>query len=60
MKLLYVDYENVGSLGLDGIGMLSSSYNVYILYGSHHDTIKFEVVEQICQTKAKKIFCFRG
>ncbi len=56
MSSFYVDFENVGSLGMDGISLLTDADTVFIFYSNKADTMKMNVVAQIYQTSARIIF----
>jgi hypothetical protein len=56
MRIFYVDYENVQSLGLEGIEQLVASDKVYIFYSVHAETMKISVVRQILGCSAEVEF----
>lgn len=56
MASYYVDFENVGSLGMDGTSLLTAADTVYIFYSNKADTMKMDVVAQIYNTPAKIVF----
>ena len=53
MAIYFVDYENVGSAGVDGVDYLSDQDEIKIFYSNHADTLKYEQVKQLLSTKAK-------
>ncbi len=56
MSSYYVDFENVGSLGMDGLSLLTSKDTVYIFYSNKADTMKMDVVARIYNTSAQIVF----
>lgn len=56
MASYYVDFENVGSLGMDGTSLLTAADTVYIFYSNKADTMKMDVVAQIYNTSAQIVF----
>ncbi len=52
MRIFYVDYENVQSLGVNGIDKLEADDKVVILYSEHADSMKIDIVRQIQSTEA--------
>ena len=56
MRIFYVDFENVQSLGLNGVDKLTSDDKLVILYSAHADTMKIEVVRQLQSTAAEVEF----
>ncbi|MBQ9594061.1 MAG: hypothetical protein IJR36_09330 [Lachnospiraceae bacterium] len=53
MAIYFVDYENVGSAGVDGVDYLTDQDEIKIFYSNHADTLKYEQVKQLLSTKAK-------
>ncbi|MBR1758142.1 MAG: hypothetical protein IJ744_05360 [Lachnospiraceae bacterium] len=53
MAIYFVDYENVGSAGVDGVDYLTDQDEIKIFYSNHADTLKYEQVKQLLATKAK-------
>lgn len=56
MRHFYVDYENVQSVGLDGLDELTDQDKVIILYSTHADSMKIDIVKQLQNTKARVSF----
>ena len=56
MRHFYVDYENVQSVGLDGLDELTDQDKVTILYSTHADSMKIDIVKQLQNTKARVSF----
>lgn len=56
MRHFYVDYENVQSVGLDGLDELTDQDKVTILYSTHADSMKIEIVKQLQNAKAQVSF----
>lgn len=56
MRHFYVDYENVQSVGLDGLDELTDQDKVTILYSTHADSMKIDIVKQLQNTKAQISF----
>lgn len=52
MRRFYVDFENVKSEGLKGVGSLTANDVVYILFSCNADTVKMHTVKQILRSKA--------
>ena len=52
MSIYLVDYENVGSLGINGVRLLSGNDRVYIFYGKLVKTIPFEACIDLVSSKA--------
>lgn len=52
MKYYFIDYENVGSDGLNGINTLDDNNSVYIFYSRNADKITFDIHMQLNETKA--------
>lgn len=56
MRHFYVDYENVQSIGLDGLDELTEQDKVTILYSAHADSMKIDIVKQLQNTRAEVSF----
>lgn len=56
MRHFYVDYENVQSVGLDGLDELTDQDTVIILYSTHADSMKIDIIKQLQNTKAQVSF----
>lgn len=56
MRHFYVDYENVQSVGLDGLDELTDQDKVTILYSTHADSMKIDIVKQLQNTNARVSF----
>lgn len=56
MRRFYVDYENVQSVGLDELDELTEQDKVTILYSTHADSMKIDIVKQLQSTKADVSF----
>lgn len=56
MRHFYVDYENVQSVGLDGLDELTDQDKVTILYSTHADSMKIDIVKQLQNTNAQISF----
>ena len=52
MNYYFVDYENVGSDGLNGVDKLDSENTVFIFYTQNADKITFDVHIQLSRTQA--------
>ena len=52
MNIYYIDYENVQSSGLEGVGQLTENDRVIILYSIHAETMRIDIVKQVMTTKA--------
>lgn len=52
MRRFYVDFENVKSEGLKGVGSLTANDVVYILFSYNADSVKMHTVKQILRSKA--------
>ena len=52
MAIYFVDYENVGSAGIEGIDLLSADNIVHIFYSIKADTMKMDQVIQLMKVKA--------
>ncbi len=52
MKYFFVDYENVGSDGLNGIDKLDGENRVFIFFTQNADRISFDIHVQLNETKA--------
>jgi len=52
MKYFFVDYENVGSDGLNGIDKLDGENTVFIFYTQNADKISFDIHVQLNETLA--------
>ena len=52
MKMIYIDYENVQSAGLNGIEMLTRSDKVFLFYSIHAETMKMYTVQNLISTPA--------
>ena len=61
MATYLIDYENVKSEGIKGIAQLSEEDRVVIFYSHNADTITFEAMDMIFNSKAQvskyKILC---
>ena len=55
-KVFYIDYENVGSSGLEGITELKSSDKVFVYYGNDHATMTLDAHMNISLSNCKMIF----
>ena len=53
MNYYFVDYENVGSDGLNGIRELDENNAVFIFYSKNADKITFDIHMQINESKAE-------
>ena len=53
MNIYYIDYENVSSLGLKGIELLSETDEVNLLYSKKAETMKIDMLTQIMASKAR-------
>ena len=51
-RYFYVDYENVGVNGLNGIAKLSETDNVFIYYSEEHSTMTIGTHRRINQSQA--------
>ena len=56
MAAYLIDYENVGSAGLDGLADLNRNDEVIIFYSAHADTVKVDNVMQIYSSRARITF----
>ena len=56
MRIFYVDYENVQSVGLESIELLDENDKVIIFYSDHADSMKIEIVRQLMSSKAQVEF----
>ena len=56
MRYFYVDYENVQSIGLEGLDRLTEQDKVTVMYSNHADSIKIDIVKQLQNTKAEVSF----
>ncbi len=52
-RFFLVDYENVHMAGLEGIKKLSDSDTVYIFYSENADSLTFDTLRLLSETKAK-------
>ena len=52
MAIYFVDYENVGSTGIEGIDTLSADNKVHIFYSVKADTMKMDQVIQLMRVAA--------
>ncbi len=52
MNYYFIDYENVGSEGLNGINALDENNSVYIFYSRNADKITFDIHMQLNESKA--------
>lgn len=52
MNIFLVDFENVKSSGLNGVGRLDASDQVVIFYSENADSMTFDLHEQINKSKA--------
>lgn len=48
----YIDYENVNSVGLDGIELLNEDDEIHVYYGGSNMTMKMSYVSRLLETKA--------
>lgn len=55
MATYLIDYENVKSEGIKGIAQLSEEDRVVIFYSHNADTITFEAMDMIFNSKAQDI-----
>ena len=53
MNYYFVDYENVGSEGLNGVDKLDADNTVLIFYTQNADKISFDIHIQLNESKAK-------
>ena len=53
MATYLIDYENVKSEGIKGIAQLSEEDRVVIFYSHNADTITFEAMDMIFNSKAQ-------
>ena len=56
MAIYFIDYENVGSAGIEDIDQLNEKDTVNIFYSRRADTMKMEQVIQLMQAKARVVF----
>ena len=56
MAIYFVDYENVGSTGIEGIDTLSADNTVHIFYSVKADTMKMDQVIQLMRVAANVEF----
>lgn len=56
MRHFYIDYENVQSIGLDGLDELTEQDRVTILYSTHAESMKIDIVKQLQNTRAEVNF----
>lgn len=56
MAAYYVDYENVGSIGLLGLEKLTGSDRLILFFSDHADTIKMEIVQALMKTPCQVEF----
>lgn len=56
MNIFLVDFENVKSSGLNGVGRLDASDQVVIFYSENADSMTFDLHEQINKSKADITF----
>ena len=47
MRLFLIDYENVNSAGLHGIGQLSQQDRVILFYSQSANTLSFEIMDEM-------------
>lgn len=50
MRLYLIDYENVNSVGLQGIGRLSQNDRVILFYSHSANTLSFEIMDEMLST----------
>ena len=56
MAAYYVDYENVGSIGLLGLEKLTGDDRLILFFSDHADTIKMEIVQALMKTPCQVEF----
>lgn len=56
MAVFLVDFENVKSLGLNGIELLSKEESVYIFYSENAETLTFDVHRNIKNSEANIMY----
>lgn len=56
MAAYYVDYENVGSIGLLGLEKLTGNDRLILFFSDHADTIKMEIVQALMKTPCQVEF----
>ncbi len=57
MNYYFVDFENVGSEGLEGVNKLDAEDVLFVFYSRNADKITFEVHIQLNESKAKIQYC---
>ena len=56
MASYYIDYENVGSAGINGVEKLTEQDRVLIFFSLHADTMKIPQIRLLMRAKAQIIF----